>query len=101
MDCYYAQFACSVRPGLIAVDPTTFKVIVAPSLKKTAYGDLEDKVLNLPLEPSLRRLACRRVRRPSRSRGGFGRPKQCGGHRGRRRGFFRDGRTQSPACRGS
>lgn len=39
--------------GLIAIDPTTRQVIIAPALKGTAYSELEGKVVAEPSEPDL------------------------------------------------
>jgi len=37
--------------GLIAIDPTTRQVIIAPILKGTSYGELEGKVVAEPSDP--------------------------------------------------
>jgi len=39
--------------GLIAIDPTTRQVIIAPALKGTNYGELEGKVVAEPSPPEL------------------------------------------------
>lgn len=39
--------------GLIAIDPTTRQVIIAPSLKGTIYGELEGRVIAEPSNPQL------------------------------------------------
>ncbi len=40
--------------GLIAIDPSSLKVLLAPVLKNTTYAKYEGKVLNLPSESRLR-----------------------------------------------
>lgn len=40
--------------GLIAIDPTTRQVIIAPALKGTTYGELEGKVVAEPSDPDLK-----------------------------------------------
>jgi hypothetical protein len=39
---------------LIAVDPATLRVIIAPKLKNSSYSEFEGKTLNLPLQAHLR-----------------------------------------------
>jgi predicted restriction endonuclease len=40
--------------GLIAVDPSTHTVVLAPALRSTIYAEFEMKKLKLPFEPTLR-----------------------------------------------
>lgn len=40
--------------GLVSIDPRTMKVVIAPELKATAYGELSGSALLLPIDPNER-----------------------------------------------